>query len=91
MKTTKEQERATTKGHKMKDTKTTWCDHTFNPWIGCTKVSPGCDHCYAEAMDKRFKFDKNGARHWGKGAPRMRTSAANWRQPLKRNKVTTDH
>jgi protein gp37 len=19
-----------------------WCDHTFNPWTGCTKVSPGC-------------------------------------------------
>lgn len=26
-----------------------WADHTFNPWTGCTKVSPGCDHCYAEA------------------------------------------
>ena len=32
-----------------------WTDHTFNPWMGCTKVSPGCDHCYAEArMDKRL-------------------------------------
>ena len=27
-----------------------WTDHTFNPWIGCQKVSLGCDHCYAEAM-----------------------------------------
>ena len=26
-----------------------WTDHTFNPWTGCTKVSPGCDHCYADA------------------------------------------
>lgn len=32
-----------------------WCDHTFNPWFGCTGVSPGCDNCYAEAMmDKRL-------------------------------------
>jgi protein gp37 len=27
-----------------------WTDHTFNPWIGCQKVSPGCDHCYAERL-----------------------------------------
>lgn len=56
-----------------------WTDHTFNPWEGCTKVSPGCAHCYAEARDMRF----TGGKHWGKGAPRRRTSAANWKQPLK--------
>jgi Protein of unknown function (DUF5131) len=28
-----------------------WRDHTYNPWMGCTKVSPACDHCYAEAQD----------------------------------------
>ena len=27
-----------------------WTDHTFNPWIGCAKVSPACDGCYAEAL-----------------------------------------
>lgn len=43
-----------------------WCDHTLNFWIGCTKVGPGCDHCYAEARDKRFE----GGAHWGVGAPR---------------------
>ena len=38
------------------NSKIEWCDHTFNPWIGCQKVSPGCDHCYAEAMmDHRYK------------------------------------
>ncbi|TAK84347.1 MAG: DUF5131 family protein [Betaproteobacteria bacterium] len=57
-----------------------WTDATFNPWIGCTKISPGCDHCYAEALDKRHRWQ--GASHWGVGAPRMRTSAANWRKPL---------
>lgn len=37
-------------------TKTTieWCDHTFNPWIGCTKISSGCAHCYAETLANRF-------------------------------------
>ncbi|MFP4240070.1 MAG: DUF5131 family protein, partial [Rhodosalinus sp.] len=55
-----------------------WTDHTFNPWIGCQKVSPACDHCYAETWDKRF-----GGAHWGPHAPRQRTSAANWRKPLK--------
>lgn len=31
-----------------------WADFTFNPWIGCTKVSPACDHCYAEDWAERF-------------------------------------
>jgi protein gp37 len=34
----------------MEYSKIEWTDHTFNPWIGCQHVSPGCDHCYAEAM-----------------------------------------
>jgi protein gp37 len=36
------------------NTKIEWCDHTFNYWIGCTNVSPACDHCYAEAWVTRF-------------------------------------
>jgi protein gp37 len=67
----------------MKNSKIEWCDHTFNPWIGCTKVSPGCANCYAETRDQRFA---KGI-HWGKGAPRQRTSAANWKQPLAWNKT----
>lgn len=31
-----------------------WCDRTWNPVTGCDKVSPGCTHCYAEALTKRF-------------------------------------
>lgn len=62
-------------------TKIEWCDSTFNPWIGCTKISPACDHCYAEAqMDTRM-----GRVEWGSGKPRARTSAAYWRQPLRWN------
>ncbi len=30
-----------------------WTDVTFNPWVGCTKISPACDHCYAEGWAKR--------------------------------------
>lgn len=50
-----------------------WTDHTFNPWWGCTKVSPGCDNCYAEAFANRLMpashlWDANrrtfGAAHW---------------------------
>lgn len=63
----------------MKDSHIQWTDHTFNPWEGCTKVSPGCANCYAEARNVRF----TGGKNWGKGAPRRRTSASNWRQPLK--------
>lgn len=59
-----------------------WCDHTFNPWIGCTKVSPACDNCYAEAlMDTRY-----GRVRWGPGEDRSRTAASNWRQPRKWNR-----
>jgi len=56
-----------------------WADFVFNPWEGCTKVSPGCAHCYAEARNQRFA----GGANWGKGAPRRRTSEAYWKQPLK--------
>lgn len=64
------------------NSKIEWTHHTFNPWIGCTKVSPACDHCYAETWDKRY----NGGAHWGAKAPRRRTSAALWQKPVKWNK-----
>ena len=57
-----------------------WTDHTFNPWEGCQKVGPGCDHCYAETRNARF--GGGIAVNWGPGAPRRRTSPANWRKPL---------
>lgn len=50
-----------------------WTDYTYNYWEGCTKVGPGCDHCYAEARDARFHEGK----HWGVGAPRRLTSIHN--------------
>lgn len=59
------------------NTKIAWATSTFNPWVGCTKVSPGCANCYAETWDQRW-----GGDHWGVGKARRRTSAANWRKPL---------
>jgi protein gp37 len=59
-----------------------WTDHTFNPWIGCTMVSPGCVNCYAATQDKFRKWTPDG---WGKGKPRKRTSVAYWKDPLKWN------
>jgi protein gp37 len=61
----------------MKNTSIEWCDMTFNPWQGCTKVSPGCAHCYAESLSKRWGKDT-----WGAGKERVRTSEGYWRQPL---------
>jgi len=58
-----------------------WTDHTFNPWIGCTKVAPGCAHCYAESYAKRY-----GKATWGPGGTRVKTSDANWRNPIKWNR-----
>jgi len=57
-----------------------WCDHTFNPWIGCTKVSPGCANCYAESQNNHYKWNPAG---WGKGVQRKRTSLSNWKDPFK--------
>ena len=70
------------------NSKIEWTDHTFNPWEGCQKVGPGCDHCYAETRNARFAGGT--AINWGPGAPRRRTSVANWRKPLAWN-ANHDH
>jgi len=65
------------------NSKIEWCHHTFNPWIGCTKVSPGCAHCYAEKSTRARVLRSEGHETWGKGAVRSLTSASYWKQPLK--------
>lgn len=68
-----------------------WTTHTFNPWVGCQRVSPGCVHCYAESYDKRVggvpkkqRADPNVPEtRWGPNGKRTRTTASNWNQPLK--------
>lgn len=69
------------------ETKIQWTDFTFNPWIGCTKVSPGCKHCYAENTTRARVLRSQGQETWGKGAQRSRTSAANWKEPLRWNNL----
>ena len=59
-------------------TEIAWTDSTFNPWWGCSKVGPGCDHCYAEALDRR-----TGGGHWGVRATPRSMSATYWKKPLK--------
>lgn len=60
-----------------------WTNHTFNPWWGCTKVSPGCDHCYAETFDRRVHGVGKG--HWGKDAPRRTFGDKHWSETLRWN------
>lgn len=66
----------------MENSKIEWTHHTFNPWIGCTKISDGCKNCYAEnLMDKRM-----GRVQWGPQGTRERTSEAYWKKPLAWNR-----
>ena len=39
----------------MSDSRIEWTEQTWNPVTGCTKISPGCQHCYAEAMARDSK------------------------------------
>jgi protein gp37 len=53
------------------NSKIEWTDHTINFWVGCTKISPGCDNCYAESWAKRgghselWKGDRRKTKTWG--------------------------
>jgi protein gp37 len=53
-----------------------WTHHTFNPWWGCSKVSPACDNCYADLWAKRM-----GHQIWGVKATRRLFSDAHWNEP----------
>lgn len=64
----------------MENSKIEWTENTFNPWIGCAKISPACDHCYAADLSARtFKVK------WGAGEARKRTGESYWKQPIKWN------
>lgn len=64
------------------NSKIEWTHHTFNPWRGCTKVSAGCDHCYADTMSKR---NPGTLGVWGKYGTRVIASEAMWKEPVKWN------
>lgn len=56
-----------------------WCDASFNPWIGCAKVSPACARCYAET----FSENRMGLHVWGADAPRRITAPSTWKKPYR--------
>lgn len=58
-----------------------WTDHTFNPWWGCSRVSPACRFCYADRDAQRY-----GHQVWRRHGPRRMLSEANWKRPLKWNR-----
>ena len=60
-------------------TKISWCNHTWNPWLGCTKVSPGCRSCYAERIETRARRDFSIVRR-----------AKNWTNPFKWQKEASE-
>ena len=59
-----------------------WTDHSWSPWIGCEKVSPACDTCYAE-NDCCLRFHHV---EWGPHAERKRRAPAYWRKPFAWNR-----
>jgi protein gp37 len=64
-------------GFMANTTAISWTDATVNAWIGCTKISPECARCYAEADNKRFKravWGLNKFRYKTKGARKQAVS-----------------
>ena len=71
----------------MKNTPIEWTDHTHNHWRGCTKVSDGCAHCYAEKGARR---NPKVLGQWGPGKPRVLASLATRREPLRWNREAAE-
>jgi protein gp37 len=65
---------------KCMDCDGSWTHHTFNPWRGCTKVSAGCAHCYADKLSAR---NPKSLGIWGKNGTRVVAAESYWREPLK--------
>jgi len=59
-----------------------WTHHTWSPWHGCTKVSAGCAHCYAEIQSHRYGHDI-----WGPHAERRFFGEHHWNDPLRWNEL----
>lgn len=72
---------------KHEQTNIEWATYTFNPWRGCTKVSDGCENCYAETLSKRNPATLG---EWGPGKPRVLAAEAMWRSPIKWNAAARD-
>jgi protein gp37 len=62
----------------MSQTTIEWCDYTFNPWSGCSKVSPGCANCYAEV---NYSVKMRGVK-WGPSGNRIVKAESGWKEPI---------
>lgn len=62
-----------------------WTEATFNPWIGCAHVSPGCENCYAEVNTFTRAQRAKGRELWGAGSARHVVSDVKWREVLRWN------
>ena len=69
----------------MSDSKIEWTEQTWNPVTGCTKISPGCKHCYAEVMAQRLQA--MGAAGYARGFA-LTLHEERLHQPLRRRKPT---
>ncbi|MEI8195001.1 MAG: phage Gp37/Gp68 family protein [Phycisphaerae bacterium] len=58
-----------------------WTHHTWSPWWGCVKRSPGCDNCYADSLSNRWGFNI-----WGPDAPRRFFGEHHWNEPRRWNR-----
>lgn len=70
----------------MSESSIEWTEHTWNPVTGCTKVSPGCKHCYAETMARRLQAMR--APGYENGF-QLALHASRLEQPLQRKRSTT--
>lgn len=59
-----------------------WTKHSFNPWWGCARISPGCAFCYADRDSQRLGLPGLWRRH----GPRRMMADSTWRNPLKWNR-----
>lgn len=69
------------------ETKIGWTDATWNPWVGCAKVHPGCAHCYAESTHATWLRRVQ----WGPGGTRQLSTDETWKQlrKLETQAITT--
>lgn len=61
-----------------------WTDATWNPVRGCTKISPGCAHCYAETFAERFRGVRGHPYEQGfdlRLVPKKLSEPLHWRRP----------
>lgn len=63
-----------------KNSKIEWCDHTWNPWYGCKKVSTGCKNCYMYRDMQRTPFDPHIVT---RAKPTTFRKPLNWKEPAK--------